>query len=118
MEFLPIDTSLEESTSLAAKIIKEKYHSESHPIYGIVNNAGVGFADSASNVFSTNVYGPHNVNEAFIPLLQPDGGRIVHMSSGLGKLLLIYIYYTMLYTLLYYILFYLFLLYFSAIIRL
>lgn len=47
---------------------------------GLVNNAGVWGAPAAT--IDTNVYGVQRVNDAFLPLLRPDGGRIVHMSSG------------------------------------
>lgn len=47
---------------------------------GLVNNAGVWGAPSET--LDTNVWGVHRVNDALLPLLRRDGGRIVHLSSG------------------------------------
>lgn len=58
-----------------------------HPpgsLYGIVNNAGVGKGRSTEEVMSVNYFGPKNVTLAFLPLLNPSGGRIVNISSDLG----------------------------------
>lgn len=62
---------------------------------GLVNNAGI-FADGAffeadpdefHETMETNVYGPHALCQALVPLMnQNNYGRIVNMSSGLGQL--------------------------------
>ena len=52
-------------------------------LYGLVNNAGV-MGCEASVLHKTNFVGPQLMCEAFIGLLDPQHGRIVNMSSGLG----------------------------------
>jgi NAD(P)-dependent dehydrogenase (short-subunit alcohol dehydrogenase family) len=51
-----------------------------------VNNAGAGFCHGADKetIIRTNFYGPKNINNYFIPLLDPTIGRIVNMGSGAG----------------------------------
>ena len=54
------------------------------PLYGIVNNAGVGLAsDDMEAVLDVNTLGVKRVCDAFIPLL-PDSGRVVNVSSASG----------------------------------
>jgi NAD(P)-dependent dehydrogenase (short-subunit alcohol dehydrogenase family) len=60
-----------------------------------VNNAGVNFnfgsdnsVENAHKVIETNYYGTKRMIEAMIPLMKvsPAGGRIVNVSSRLGRL--------------------------------
>lgn len=37
-------------------------------LWGIVNNAGVGFGRSLEETLATNAYGPFRVNKAMLPL--------------------------------------------------
>lgn len=54
------------------------------PLYGIVNNAGIGLAsDDTRGVLEVNLLGVKRVCDAFLPLLQ-SGGRIVNVSSASG----------------------------------
>ena len=55
-------------------------------LFGLVNNAGTGIAHGTGDkdLFNTNVYGPKRVYDNFIPLMDPDKGRIVNMGSGVG----------------------------------
>lgn len=73
---LEIDVTNEASVRAAAKQV-------TGPLYGIVNNAGIGRGELA-DVLQTNVYGIHYVCEAFLPLLDPKEGRIVNVTSASG----------------------------------
>jgi NAD(P)-dependent dehydrogenase (short-subunit alcohol dehydrogenase family) len=76
VQVVAIDVGNEASVREAAKHV-------TGPLYGIVNNAGIGRGELA-DVLRTNVYGIHNVCEAFLPLLDPNGGRIVNVTSASG----------------------------------
>ncbi len=54
------------------------------PLHAVVNNAGVGLGHGVTNsdVMNVNDYGPRRVVEAFLPLVNPDGGRLIGTSSG------------------------------------
>ncbi len=57
---------------------------EAAPLYGIVNNAGVGLAsDDMRGVLEVNLLGVKRVCDAFLPLLDASG-RIVNVSSASG----------------------------------
>ena len=63
-------------------------------LYGLVNNAGVGELGMLStwddadlqHIFDVNVFGPHRMTNAFLPLLVASGGRIVNVGSQGGML--------------------------------
>lgn len=87
IEFLPINVTDEESIRNAADAISAKYGFAS--LYAIVNNAAIGFGLALEDTLKTNVYGPHHVTTAFLPLLvrtaDPSStGRIVNISSASG----------------------------------
>lgn len=86
VELVPCDTSCDKSVAGAAGLVKESLGGDA--LYAIVNNAGCGLNQagdvSVDNVCNTNMYGPKRVCEAFIPLLQPSGARIVNVGSGAG----------------------------------
>jgi NAD(P)-dependent dehydrogenase (short-subunit alcohol dehydrogenase family) len=77
IELLVIDVSKDESVIVAASKV-------SGPLYGIVNNAGVGFGVSFEDTMQTNLYGVKRVCDAFIPLLDQNNGRIVNIASASG----------------------------------
>eukprot|EP00820_Chromera_velia_P028537 Cvel_11732.t1-p1 / transcript=Cvel_11732.t1 / gene=Cvel_11732 / organism=Chromera_velia_CCMP2878 / gene_product=Carbonyl reductase [NADPH] 1, putative / transcript_product=Carbonyl reductase [NADPH] 1, putative / location=Cvel_scaffold745:25229-26104(-) / protein_length=292 / sequence_SO=supercontig / SO=protein_coding / is_pseudo=false len=83
LECVPLDVSSDSSVKSAAEIISEKCGSQDVPLYGIVNNAGVGFGRSTKDTLNTNFYGPMRVCTAFLPLLRK-GSRIVMISSASG----------------------------------
>eukprot|EP00441_Pelagodinium_beii_P046496 CAMPEP_0197626010 /NCGR_PEP_ID=MMETSP1338-20131121/5181_1 /TAXON_ID=43686 ORGANISM="Pelagodinium beii, Strain RCC1491" /NCGR_SAMPLE_ID=MMETSP1338 /ASSEMBLY_ACC=CAM_ASM_000754 /LENGTH=239 /DNA_ID=CAMNT_0043196527 /DNA_START=218 /DNA_END=937 /DNA_ORIENTATION=+ len=80
MMVLEMDTSSDASVAAAAALLTSELGEAK--LYAIVNNAGIGNG-TISEILQTNVYGPHRVDAAFMPLLK-DGGRIVQMSSGAG----------------------------------
>lgn len=78
LDLIQIDTSSDESVQTAASELK----GQKLELYGIVNNAGIGFNYTTQETINTNYFGPRRVNDAFLPLLQKDGGRIVNVSSA------------------------------------
>lgn len=85
IEPLTIDVTDQTSISSAADKIKEKFGAEA-PLYGLINNAGVGFGYTLGATMATNYYGPKLVSEAMVPLLQPSDGRIVNIASASGPM--------------------------------
>lgn len=83
VDFLPLDAASDESVRNAARLAKEALAGGA--LYGIVNNAGVGL-NSAGNILETNLRGPKRVCDGFLPLLDPEGGRIVNVGSGSGPM--------------------------------
>ena len=55
-------------------------------MYGLVNNAGIGWGNTADAIMNTNVYGVKRMSEAFIPLLDAANGRVVNLGSGAGPM--------------------------------
>lgn len=51
--------------------VASKYEGAS-PLFGLINNAGVGFGKSIPDTLDVNTYGPKRVCDAFIPLLDPE----------------------------------------------
>ncbi|MEM9694490.1 MAG: SDR family NAD(P)-dependent oxidoreductase, partial [Myxococcota bacterium] len=55
------------------------------PLYAIVNNAGIMGADLAfESVLNVNARGPERVCDAFLPMVDDTGGRVVNISSASG----------------------------------
>jgi NAD(P)-dependent dehydrogenase (short-subunit alcohol dehydrogenase family) len=80
-----LDVSSDHSVINAAAEIKASFPGEVAPLYGIVNNAGMVMgAGGLRSVFEVNVLGIQRVCDAFIPLLDPVGGRIVNITSASG----------------------------------
>ncbi len=82
IEVVELDVSQDESVARAAAKVRELTSSEDTPLYGVVNNAGIG-QGSLQQVLNVNVVGVHRVCSAFLPLLQPQG-RVVIVSSASG----------------------------------
>merc|ERR1711862_79560 len=83
LKLVQIDASSEESIARAASTVKELI---SEPLYALVNNAGTGLGHGVppEMVIDTNLYGVKRVSDAFAPLLNPAGGRVVNLGSLLG----------------------------------
>lgn len=77
LELVQIDTSNDESVSKAAESVGA-------PLYGIINNAGIGFEHSLKDIVNVNYFGSRRVTTAFSKYLQKPGGRIVHIASAGG----------------------------------
>lgn len=96
VSYHPLDVADSESIKRLAQFIQEQFgHLEI-----LVNNAGIFIdtQDTAESIFQanletlqrtyeTNVYGPLQLCQALIPLMQKQGyGRVVNVSSGMGQL--------------------------------
>ena len=77
LELVEIDTSSKESVDKAAAQV-------GGPLYGIINNAGIGFGNTVEHTVNTNYFGIRRVNDAFGKFLQKPGGRIVNVASASG----------------------------------
>lgn len=86
IEVLPLDVSDDASVQAAAERVAAALGNEPEPLYGVVNNAGIGLgAESMRRVLAVNTRGPKRVVDAFLPLIRPDG-RIVNVSSASGPM--------------------------------
>ena len=82
---LELDVTSTESVENAAAHLRSTFPQERTPLYGIVNNAGIGLGSAQPTpVFEVNVRGVQRVCEAFLPLLDPKEGRIVNITSAAG----------------------------------
>jgi len=86
VELVELDVTDDSSVSAAAKAVAAKYPDEAHPLYGICNNAGIGFGKSIAETLSVNFYGTKRVSEAFLSLLDPATGRICNVASASGPM--------------------------------
>jgi NAD(P)-dependent dehydrogenase (short-subunit alcohol dehydrogenase family) len=83
IEGVAIDVASDSSVTQAARRVAEGLRGEK--LYGIVNNAGIGGGpDEHAAVFGTNTLGVRRVCEAFVPCIEPQGGRIVNVTSAAG----------------------------------
>lgn len=78
LEVLELDVTDDVSVRAAAERVGA-------PLYGLVNNAGIGFGDAdMARVLDVNVRGVHRMCEAFVPLLDAHEGRVVNVTSAAG----------------------------------
>jgi len=84
IELVEVDVGSDDSVAKAAAAVEQSLAGEK--LYGIVNNAGVGLAATADmeTVLNTNYRGPLRIFQAFKPMLQAEGARIVNVGSGAG----------------------------------
>lgn len=80
ISLLQIDVTDGASVRRAAAEVAERY-GEGTPLFGLCNNAGIGFGKGFVSTLDTNFHGTRRVCEAFLPLLQP-GGRLVNIASA------------------------------------
>lgn len=82
---LQLDVSRDASVEAAVTAIRDQLGEQASPLYGLVNNAGIGDAEaSLRQVLDVNVLGVRRASESFLPLLEPKGGRIVNITSAAG----------------------------------
>lgn len=84
LELVQLDVEDDASVVAAVEELSSKYGAEPAPLFGLVNNAGIGFGKSIPATLSANFYSQKRVAEAFIPLLDPDDGRICNIASASG----------------------------------
>lgn len=84
IEVVRLDVADDASVAAAAKQVSQSCAGEK--LYGLVNNAGIGAGGGASlaATLDVNTLGVHRVCEAFLPLLDPERGRIVNVTSASG----------------------------------
>jgi NAD(P)-dependent dehydrogenase (short-subunit alcohol dehydrogenase family) len=79
VELLPLDVASDDAVKAAAARAEG-------PLYGLVNNAGIGRGASLRAMLETNTRGVRRVCEAFLPMLDPEGGRVVNVTSASGPM--------------------------------
>ena len=85
LTLLQLDVASDDSVAQAARTLRDRFPGAAEPLYGIVNNAGIGPGSAnAASVLEVNLFGLHRVCRAFIPLLDPAAGRIVNITSASG----------------------------------
>lgn len=82
VEWLELDVASDESVERAAATVAQRFGRKPPPLYGLVNNAGIGSNEIRATV-NVNVLGVRRVCDAFLPLLAPEG-RIVNITSAAG----------------------------------
>ena len=86
---LSLDVADDTSVENAAAEITSRYPDEPHPLYAVVNNAGISAeAGEMRTVLNVNVHGVQRVCDAFIPLLDQRSGRVVNVASASGPMFL------------------------------
>lgn len=88
VEVLEMDVASDASVAAAASAVGAR----GLKLYAVVNNAGIGLAQSAAEakdtaaIVDTNFRGPDRVVAAFAAFIDGDGGRIVNVSSGVASM--------------------------------
>jgi NAD(P)-dependent dehydrogenase (short-subunit alcohol dehydrogenase family) len=83
LDVVAIDVASDASVAEARRHVEASLEGEK--LYGVVNNAGIGGgASDHAAVFGTNTLGVRRVCEAFVPLVEPQAGRIVNVTSAAG----------------------------------
>lgn len=72
--------------SVQAAVGQVRAHLGGERLHGLVNNAGLGHGAGVTlaELVATNTLGLRRVTEAFLPLLEPAGGRVVNVTSAAG----------------------------------
>lgn len=89
LELVVVDVGDDASVSAAASDLTSNIGVDS--LYGIVNNAGIGFGNTLEDLMNVNIFGVQRVVNAFLPLLKKTDdplttGRIVNVSSASGAM--------------------------------
>lgn len=85
VDVVELDVSRDDSVAGAARRVGERFGREPPPLYGVVNNAGVGLdSGGLEEVLNVNTWGVRRVCDAFLPLVDPSEGRIVNVTSAAG----------------------------------
>ena len=85
LQCVSCDVASDASVNSAAKEIEAQLKQVKSPLFGLVNNAGIGSSPKGhKEVFNVNLYGPKRVFETIYPLLEPKEGRVLLVSSAAG----------------------------------
>ncbi len=85
LEAVALDVSSNGSVGAAAARVRESLGGET--LYGVVNNAGLGSqSGDFAAIVDTNLLGVRRVCETFVALVDPNGGRIVNVTSASGPI--------------------------------
>lgn len=84
IEVVPLDVTDDASVQAAASQVRA--HLGGERLYGVVNNAGIGHGSGSTraDMLAANTFGLRRVTEAFVPLIEPEGGRLVNVTSAAG----------------------------------
>ena len=85
VKVVQLDVTSASSVASAANTVKETL-GEDH-LYGLVSNAGILWGYSINDLCDVCATGAVRVLDAFLPMVQPDLGRVIVVSSGLGPLM-------------------------------
>ena len=88
LQVLELDVTRDASVAAAARELSERHGESPAPLSALVNNAGVGGESTLRETLEVNLFGMRRSCEAFRPLLEPAGGRIVNITSASGPLFL------------------------------
>ena len=84
LELLQLDVSSPQSVTHARDAVIDRHGSGPAPLYGLVNNAGIGLGcEDMERILEVNLYGAKRMCDAFVPLIQASG-RIVNIASASG----------------------------------
>ena len=79
-----LDVSSDESVASAIDGVRQQLGPAGR-LYGVVNNAGIGArSHDLQTVLNVNTVGVHRVCEGFLPLIDPQHGRVVNVTSASG----------------------------------
>lgn len=86
IELLILDTSDDASVNAASESLLNNSSNDNNNklLYGIINNAGIGFGNGYRDTINTNYFGPRRVCDVFGKMLLCPGGRIVNIASASG----------------------------------
>lgn len=85
LQVLELDVTRDGSVTSAARQVAERQGQSPAPLRALVNNAGVG-GPTLRETLAVNVLGMRRVCAAFLPLIEPAGGRIVNITSASGPM--------------------------------
>src|SRR5688572_15111884 len=88
LEVVGLDVTDDASVTAAANAMKAALSSaRGEKLYAIVNNAGIGSGSGTlEEILEVNTFGVKRVCETFLPLMDPERGRIVNVTSASGPM--------------------------------
>lgn len=83
VEAFELDVTTDASVIAAGARLAETHEK----LFGLVNNAALGAAGGTlARILETNFFGARRVTEVFLPFVDPNGGRVVMVSSASGPM--------------------------------